>query len=290
MPVTTSTVAQAAERAAKASQRASKDYGGGLPTITGILDFVDAPKFGSADKVNLAIIGVDAMSAGTAYPLVMYDKAVVVNALDFKQSALELGSNDIPALAYDGLRLMVDPSQSSVVVNGQTYPMIFGTYAAYSHAFQPAGTATLATVDFTMPFSATSGSIQLIMDFDAYQSVDIVHNVAQVAPAIHGTPYQQAGVITGTIVNNTGGPVGSATVQAIAADGSIAATTATLATDGSFELHGIAGGTYQIVVANSFVTQSGVTVTAQAADSGAPLPLTVVVPSGYRVSIGSIRD
>jgi hypothetical protein len=291
MPVTTSADAMAAERAAKATQRSGKGVGGQIPTITGILDFVDAPKFGPADQVNLAIVGVDAMSAGTAYPLVMYDKAVVINALNFKQSALQLGSNDIPAIAYDGLTLMVDPSQSNVVMNGKTYPMVFGTYPSHSNNFIPTGSATLATINFAMPFSAASGTVQLIMDFDANQSIDIVSNVAQVAPVLHGTTYGTAGVISGSVVNSAGGPVGSATVQAIAADGNVAATTSTAGGDGSFELHGIAGGTYQIVVSSSFTMPSGSIVTAQGADSSAVIaPLTVVVPSGYRLSIGSIQD
>jgi hypothetical protein len=289
MPVTTSPVAQEAERRYKASARAPK-YGGGIPGIIGLLDFCDAPKFGAADQVNLAIVEVDAMSAGAAYPLVNYDTAVVINALNFKSSALELGSNTIPAIAYDGLRLTVDPSQSNVVVGGKTYPMVFGTFASsHGHNFTPIGSATSATVDFAMPFDGTAGNVQLIMDFDAFESVFISGNVAQVGPAVHGTMFAKAGVVIGTVVNKSGAPVSNATVQAIAQDGSVAATTATQG-DGTFELHGIAGATYSIIVLNTFVTQSGDTVSAQGADSGSPPPITLTVQRGTRLNVGTIKD
>ena len=126
--------------AAEATSRSAKGYTGGLPSIFGLLDFIDAQKFASGDQINLAVIGVDAMSGGTAYPLVSYSSEVTINILNFKTSALELGGSDIPAIAYDGLRLKIDPSQSNVVVNGQTYPVAFGGYVkSHGKTFVPAG-------------------------------------------------------------------------------------------------------------------------------------------------------
>lgn len=261
-----------------------------MPSIFGLLDFIDAQKFQSNDQINLAVIGVDAMSGGTAYPLVTYSSEVMINALKFKTSALELGGANIPAITYDGLRLKIDPSQSNVVVNGQTYPVAFGSYVkSHGTTFVPSGSPTEADVDFAMSFSGTSGTVQLLVDFDAYDSVDLVNNIAQIAPKLHAAVYQQSGVIVGTVLNRGKSPVSGATVQALNPDGTVAATAAS-ANDGTFELHGIAGGSYSIVVLNTFTNDAGVTLSAQNNDPGTVNPISLSLPSGFKLNLGNIRD
>src|SRR5471030_2725541 len=235
IPSTTSPAAQKSESAAKAKRSLKDFYTGGTPTFDGGMDFLDAPNFGPGAQINLAIVSVKAMSAGTAYDLVSYDTAVVVNTLDFQRESLSLGSNTLPAIAYDGVRMMIDPTQSSVVSNGQTYPMTFGTFDPQTHAFTPSSDA-IASVDVAMPFDGSAGSVRLLVDFDAIDSIALVNGVAQVGPALIGTNAAHSAVIAGSVVNNAGGPVSSATVQAIRPDGSVAATTVS-ADDGSFELH-----------------------------------------------------
>jgi hypothetical protein len=305
IPVVTDPKVNAAQTGgthSSAAENASRSvkYVGQVPGIVGnifgLLDFIDAPKFGSNDQINLAIIGVDAMSGGTAYPMVSYSSDVIVNALSFKSSALELGGASIPAIPYDGLRFRIDPSQTTVVVNGTTYRAVFGSYV-HSHGttFVPSGSATEADVVFAMPFnsnnsnSGDSGTIQLLIDFDAFDSVDIVNNVAQISPKLHGAIFIASGVIDGTIINKAKAPVSGATVQALNPDGSVAATSST-ANDGTFELHGIAGGNYSIVVLNTFTDASGTTLNAQGADSVNLSPIGLSLPAGFKLNLGNIRD
>jgi hypothetical protein len=294
IPSTTSTTAQASEQAAKAKKRSPKDDGdqdlsGQIPTFTGDLGFLDAPNFGPGAQINLAVVGVSAMSNGTAYGLVTYDTAVVVNTLDFQRTQLELGSNTLPAIAYDGLRLMIDPTQSSVVSNGQTYPMTFGTFDSQTHAFQ-ANASGIQNVDVAMPFDGSSGNVHLLMDFDAVDSVALVDGVAQVGPTLIGTNGSKSAVIAGSVINSAGAPVVNAVVQAVNPDGSVAATTVS-ANDGSFELHAIRAGSYQVTFSNSYMARHGHLITSQGADSGAVIaPISVTIPNGYRADLGQIQD
>jgi Carboxypeptidase regulatory-like domain len=215
----------------------------------------------------------------------------MINVLNFKTSALELGGAHIPAIAYDGLRLKIDPSRSNVVVNGQTFPVAVGSYVkSQGRTFVPSGSPTETDIDFGMPFSGADGTVQLLVDFDAYDSVNIVNNVAQIAPKLHGAVYQQSGVIVGTILNRAKSPVSGATVQALNLDGTVAATAAS-GNDGSFELHGIGGGAYSIVVLNTYTNDAGVTLTAQNNDPGITVnPISFSLPSGYKLNLGNIRD
>src|SRR6185312_16660871 len=128
---------------------------------------------------------------------------------------------------------------------------------------------TEADVDFSIPFSGATGTVQLLVDFDAYDSVNLVNGIAQISAKVHGAVYAQSGVIVGTVLNKNKVPVIGATVRAINLDGTVAATAPT-GNDGSFELHGIGGGTYSIVVLNTFVNDAGVTLSAQNADSFTP--------------------
>jgi hypothetical protein len=295
IPTTTSAAAQKSEDAAKA-KRKTKDcndddtcYNGGTPQFTGDMDFMDAPNFGPGAQINLAIIGVKAMSAGVAYDLVTYDTAVVVNTLDFQRQALILGSNTLPSINFDGVRVLIDPTQSSVVSNGQTYPMTFGTFDPNSHTFT-ASSAAIGSFDVAMPFNSSGGNVHLLMDFDAIDSIALVNGVAQVGPALIGTNGAQSAVIAGSIVNNAGAPVSSATVQAINPDGSVAATTVS-ANDGSFELHAIRAGSYNVVISNTYMPRNGHTVTAVNADQTGTLPaIPVTIPAGYRADLGPVQD
>jgi hypothetical protein len=295
IPTTTSAAAQKSESAAKAKRKIKDcvDDGtcivGGIPTFLGDLDFLDAPNFGPGAQINLAIVGVEAMASGTAYDLVTYDTPVLVNTLDFQRQALVLGSNTLPAISFDGVRVLIDPTQSSVVSNGQTYPMTFGTFDPNSHAFVPSS-AAIGSFDVAMPFDGSAGNVHLLMDFDAIDSVALVNGVAQVGPALIGTNGSQSAVIGGSIVNNAGAPVSNATVQAINPDGSVAATTVS-ANDGSFELHAIRSGSYQVMISNTYMPRNGHVVTSSNADGTGALPaIPVTIPAGYRADLGQVQD
>ncbi|MFN2461416.1 MAG: hypothetical protein ABR591_12125, partial [Candidatus Velthaea sp.] len=224
VPIVTSPAVQDAERRAKAQTRWRKNSYGGTPTFSASADFTDAPNFGPGSQINLAIAGVQAVSAGTNYPLVSYDAPVIINVLDYQHTALSLGSNLIPAISYDGLILSIDPSKSTVVTNGQTYPMQFGSFDRRSHAFSPSPSG-IQNVFFALPFDGSSGDGHLMIDFAAIDSIALVNGVAEVGPMLRGAKVSNSAVIAGTLVSNAGAAVANATVEAIAADVGTTAST-----------------------------------------------------------------
>jgi hypothetical protein len=295
IPSTTSAAAQKSESTAKA-KRSTKDIGdpssgyvGQIPDFTGDMDFLDAPNFGPGAQINLAIVGVEAMASGKAYDLVTYDIPVVINTLDFQRQSLILGSNTLPGITYDGVRLMIDPTQSTVVSNGQTYPMAFGTFDPSTHAFAP-GAPGVANFDIAMPFDGSAGNVHLLMDFNAVDSIVLANGVAQVGPALIGTNAAHSAVIAGSIVNNAGAPVSNATIQAINADGSVVATTVSAA-DGTFELHAIHSGSYRVIISNNYLPRNGHAIVSSNAGTTGVLPaIPVTIPDGYRADLGQVQD
>ncbi len=292
MPLST----DAAARAIKQYQtRHTKGTYGGVPTIVGeLLQLVDvlltdAPMFPSGSQVNLAVVEVDGLAGGQVYPIITYSQPVVINVLDLQTSALDLGTASIPAMKYDGLRFVVDPTQSSVVTGGATYAPSFGVFDS-RYAFTPFS-AGLANVDFMQPFDATQGPVSMLVDFNVAESVNILPSGgAEIGPRLEAVPWDQSAVVSGTVANAAGSPVTQATVVALNADGSVAASTLTNA-NGYFEIHALRGSTYSVVVYNSFTAETGVTFSAIGADTTGPVTgPSFTVPDGYRANVGTIAD
>ena len=286
IPVVTDPGVQAAERAFKATLRDPKTSYGGVPTVALI---IDAPMFGPGAQVNIAVTGVNAIAGGSSYPIVSYASPVLVNVLNYQTSALQLGSSTLPAIAYDGVQYVVDPSQSSVVVNGVRYPVKFGTFA--NRTFTPS-TASLATLYFATPADGTLGQpITFVMDFTASHWVKLRNGIAEIGMSGKATTQSRSAAIAGKVVNAAGLPVSGATVAAYAAD-STRVRTALSAADGTFELHAIDGGTYSVRVYNTFAPDDADDVlVATGNDPGDSIPaLTVNVPAGFRVDLGQIKD
>ena len=228
------------------------------------------------------------MANGVAYPVIQYTSPVVVNMLDLRTSALDLGGASFPAMACDGLRFVIDPAQSSVNVNGTSYPTQFGSFGT-GFKFTPS-TSALDNVDVAMPFNPTLGQTSLLVDFNVLDSVVLQGTTALIGPSTKAVHWNASAVVTGTIVNSAGQPVRGATISALASDGSVAAVSLSNRT-GHFEIHAIAGGSYSINFANSHVARSGASILAQGADPGAaPASIFVSVPAGYRIDLGNITD
>jgi len=287
---TVDAAATAGEKQRQAQAGGRKTQGlGGLPTLDTIFAILDAPRFAAGAQINVAILGVQAIGAdGVAYSIVSYPAPVVVNLLNYQTSALVLGHNTIPSQAYTTLRLVVQASSSSLLAWGTKYPVNFG-YFDHSHTFTPAP-SDIATIDFAVKMDATTGNPIVLADFNTVESVKLRDGQAYIGSRIAAAPWDSSAVITGTVVNNVGAPVGSAVVAVLDSSGNVVNTT--LANDdGTFEIHAIPGGSYQVMVYNDYTTDSGDEILASGADSAANVtgPL-IAVPGGFSINIGNIRD
>ena len=266
---------------------------GGAPTVDGTVDalfaILDAPRFGPNAQINVAILGVQAVGAdGVAYSIVSYAAPVVVNMLDYKTTALVLGHASIPNQSYSILRLVVQASTSSVLAWGHSNPVTFGSYD-HSHSFT-AAPADITSIDFPVQANSSTGSMTILADFNTLESVKIRNGMSFIGSRIAAAPYDSSSIIVGNIVNKAGSVVPGAIVAALDTNGNVVATTIA-ADDGSFELHAIVGGTYQIMVYNNYVASSGDEFASSLADSTDDFTgPQISVPGGYKVSLGNIVD
>ncbi len=277
--------ASSSARAVLGSRQPLNAYGG-VPATASI---IDAANFPEGSQVNLAIVAVNAMSGGVAYPIVQFAAPVVINVLNYQSQALALGSATIPAIAYDGVQYVIDPSQSSVVTNGQSYPMVFGTFA--NRSFVPSG-GGLAALYFAAPVNAATAAPNFVVDFNTGQWINLSGGIAQVGPQWAGTVWGQSAVIAGTIVNAAGQPVSGATVSAVSPGGAVVQATLSRF-DGTFQLHAIPSGSYSLVIYNTYAPPTtDFTLTASGNDPvGTSIAgPSITVPSGYRINVGSIQD
>jgi hypothetical protein len=282
--VTTST-SLASARTILGSRTPLNSYGGVPATVS----IIDAPSLPAGSQVNVAVVAVNAMAGGVAYPIVQFASPVVVNVLDYQTQALALGSATIPALQYDGVQYVIDPSQSSVVTNGTTYPMVFGSFT--NRSFVPSGSG-LAALFFPAPVNAATTAPNFVVDFNTAQWINLAGGIAQVGPQWGGAIWSQSAVIAGTIVNAAGQPVEGATIAAIGSGGAVVQA-ALSRSDGAFQLHAIPSGSYSLVVYNTYAPPtSDFTLTASGNDPVGPSLAgpSISVPSGYLLNVGPIRD
>lgn len=276
--------AQQHVRHMKSATRTTKDVLGGTNSLTLLL--LDAPLTGIAGSVQFyaGIVGVDAIdAAGNSWQVVANGSPQVVDLLTLRTTPVNLGSGQLPAGTYPAVDLLLDPSTTSVVVNGQTYPVVFETP---NHPWWDTA-KTIEAVRVPVSVSSTSAGVTATLDFNVFESADVRNGVVYLVPKVVAGLGQPQ--IRGTVLNAAGTPVSNATVIATDASGSVANTTVTGA-DGSFLLHGINPGTFTLTVANTYTTDAGVTVTATGADAGAAPSTTAAVGPNASVNVGSIRD
>jgi len=257
---------------------------GTIPTYTTTVAVTDAPLFG-VSAINLAIMGVNAYSGNVSTPIVSYQSDVIVNVLNYQSSALALGGAPIPVQAYDGLQLVIDPSQSSIVANGVTLPLAFG--AIINAAFLPSGSGP-QVINYAMPFTPGSSTGSLIIDFNAEQSLRTSNGAYQAAPVLAGVLQSNAAVIEGSLVSASGAPVQGATAV-VQSNGQVVAVAPSDA-NGNFTVHAIPAGNYTVTIENAFTTAAGMQVFASDGRTDSLPPIQASVPAGYQINLGQISD
>ncbi|HZO94220.1 MAG TPA: carboxypeptidase regulatory-like domain-containing protein [Candidatus Baltobacteraceae bacterium] len=263
------------------------DVLGGIPLIHVVLSLFDAPLLnsGAGTQFNAGILGVDAIdSNGDSWQLTGSSTPQVVNLLALQSTSMDLGSGDLPAGTYPQLQFLLDPSTTTVVQNGQTYPV---QILDPNHPWwDPTDSIEAVTVPFNIS-SSTAESVTASLDFNVFQSANLVNGIVYLTPTVAAGLGDPA--ILGTVVNNAGAPVANATIVATDANGNVANTSVTAA-DGTFRVHGISPGGYTISVLNSYTTAAGAAVTASGNDAGASPSTYIVVGPSSQVNTGSLTD
>lgn len=272
-------VKKSTQRGLRMPKNSVGGVGGLLVSI--IVDLLDAPLAdgGNDAQVNIGLVGINALSNGVATPIVANQTPQVVNLLAL-QSTAEQYAASLPAGSYDTLQLVVDPTTSSVVYQGQTYPVQFGSLTSDPTSY--------VGIDAPATFGSDgSANITLTADFNVLESVALDGAIANIDPQL--VTATNASDVSGTILNAAGLPVSSAVVLALDANGNVLNSTIS-ANDGTFTLHALSAGSATLVVQNAYVSASGESVSADGADATAPSPLPLAIPGGNTINIGSLTD
>ena len=272
----TATKVVAISKSAQSSIRLPKNSLGGIPMLVSI-QLYDAPLVDSGSaQVNLALDGINVLLNGVSTPVVTNASPVMVDLLSLQTTAQSYLAS-VPAGSYDTVQLVVDASQSNVVENGVTYPVQFGTI--------PTAAGSLVGIDAPAAISGSANAnVAVTVDFNVLESVAFAGGIAQVDPQL--VIATDAADVAGTVQNAAGQPVSGAAVLALDANGNVL-NSAISASDGTFDIHALAGGNATIVVQNSYTSDSGAVVQATGMDtSGAPPPHPVAITAGSHINIG----
>jgi Carboxypeptidase regulatory-like domain len=279
---------------------------GGLLTVN-LLDAPPKLKKATLQHLNLAIVRIDAIKGGQPVTIASYDKPHMVDVLAHQDGDGEqIAKAQSDRVQYDGLRIVVDPSQSNAQTEHKTYPLTFVDAATQSTVGAGSQTATsqespnaLAMTTMQSFTVAGSGNTSVDMDFNAYESLGEIHGDSVLTrPTMFLSGQDNDVRIKGAIVNAFGDGVSGATVVAVDSNGNVANTVWT-GKDGKFVLHTLNPGTYHLLVFNVYENAAGTMHSADnntasfgsGANSNAPLDGgTVTVSPGKTYNCGNITD
>lgn len=270
--------------------------GRGTGTLT--VRLTDAPfPFSEVDKVEIHVVRIDARQAEPseadaenaedmagwvtiATPNALIDLLTLQNG-----TTTNLGQATLPTGTYNGFRLVIDPSQSSVTLEDGSQPAVKWPSAAQSGI----------KVKLDQPISLTENGSVMVIDFDVGRSFvlrgnDIRNNGLLFKPVLRGTAVDITGSASGTVRgdNATGATLADVTVEVLrdgtaltdAVSANVVATTKSDA-NGAFTFAFLRPGTYELratpptgSVYKSALLADGFTVTTGQATTG----LTVVLP------------
>ena len=235
--------------------------GGGTGTLT--VRLTDAPfPFSEVDRVDVFIVRIDAQQAEPTESDAEDDEDMsgwttiaspnaLVNLLDLSNgTTMNLGQATLPTGTYNGFRLVIDPSQSSVTLNDATQPEVVW----------PSAAQTGIKVKLDAPIALTSSGSVMVVDFDVGRSFvlrgnDIRNNGLLFKPVLRGTASDITGSASGTVRgDDANGPlIAGATVEVLKAgtlitDTDVANVVATTSTDanGAFTFGFLLPNTYVV--------------------------------------------
>jgi hypothetical protein len=273
--------------AADPTARGTRGDYGGTPAFDGTVDMYDAPLAGFS-QVNVALTEVDAVSAGGAItPMQVYTTPNVVNLLALQTSSLVIAGK-LPGGMYVGIRLVGSVSKSSAVASkGGKMPIavkgadgdVFSLPVAVSFGSMDGSPASVA-VDFNLAESIT---------YAVVNGLGGDPKTLVLKPMVIAN--RNAGNVSGVATASHGRVVSNATIVLVDSQGKVVNTTVT-ANDGTFNLHAIPYGTYQVEIFNAYMNAAGSLFTATGYDGvwGSAYYGPVVTVSSANTNIGGIRD
>ena len=203
-----------------------------------------------------------------------------INLLTLQNGATaNLGSATLPVGTYNGFRMIIDPTKSSVTLTDNTKPDIKW----------PGAGKTGIKINLDAPFNVTDGTTNLLIDFDVGRSFvmrgnSISQNGLLFKPVIHATTQQNSGTLSGSVHGDsaTGTAISGATVEVLKSGTALTDTnpnnvvrTGTTDASGNFTLAFIPAGTYVVratppsgSVYKAGLLSGGATITAGATTSG----------------------
>lgn len=274
----------------------------GTGTATLSTSLIDGPfraSGGTVSAVNIALEKVEAIGAGGVQTIATFSPSQPVNLLNYQTTALSLGSASIPAGTYQQLRFVLDtsnPNNTSVVVNGTTYPLSipsatgagFGGNTSTDAGDGPGTAGIKVNVNFTAQSGSTYG---FLIDFNAAESIVQTGSGGQwlMKPVLVATAQSTSGSISGTVKDNAGTAVSNAEV--LAEQNGTPVNSGVTDANGNFQINALQAGSYTLVVKNAWTSQAGATETATNADGSADVTgPSVTVTAGQTTSGVSLTD
>lgn len=271
-------------------------YGTGNATLGASL--VDGPfrtSGGTVSAVNIAIAKVEAVGANGVQTIATFNPSMQINLLNYQTTPLSLGSAQIPAGQYPQLRFVLDtsnPNNTSVVVNGTTYPLTIPS--AMGPSGFGGGTSTdngdgpgTSGIKVNVGLNAQAGqTYAFIIDFNAAESiVETGAGQWMLKPVLVANAQATSGSISGTVDDNAGTAVSNAEV--LAQQNGVTINSGVTDTNGAFQINSLPAGTYTLVINNVWTNQAGASETATGADGTASVtdPNTITVTGGQNTAV-----